>query len=161
MTPPLGPDEERERREFNLLKHAPVKLGARQRAVVHRAIYEVCRRRGWRLHALNVRTNHVHVVVTADRKGKRVLTDFKSYATRDLKAGNSLPEACLQVFAVSSRDRKGAVPGDSPSEPRFKVWTRGGSARAINSEESFRRAIEYTLNEQGPDITDTQSEPRP
>ncbi len=163
QTPPLEPDEERERREFALLKHSPVKLGPKQRTIVHRAIEEVCQHRGWRLHALNVRTNHVHVVVTANRRGKRVYNDFKSYATRRMKEAGCLPEACLEVFekdrfltgaaptATSSRDRQGAETADT--EPKFKVWTRGGSARPIDTENSFRRAIEYTLREQGPDIT--------
>ena len=102
-----------------------------------------------------------------------------------------MPEACLKVFGKdrfltgaapkdssrkdsSSRDREGAV--SSEAEPEFKVWTRGGSARPINTENSFRRAVEYTLHEQGLDITpsvssddrsltvaapDTAFEPRP
>ncbi len=163
QSPSLEPDEERERREFALLKHSPVKLGPKQRTIVHRTIEEVCQHRGWRLHALNVRTNHVHVVVTANRRGKRVYNDFKSYATRRMNEAEALPEACLEVFGedrfltgaapdrVPSRDRKRGLPSDS--EPEFKVWTRGGSARVIDWEESFRRAIQYTLREQGPDIT--------
>lgn len=165
QTPPLEPDEERERREFALLKHSPVKLGPQQRLIVHRTIEEVCQHRGWRLHALNVRTNHVHVVVTANRLGKRVYNDFKSYATRRMKEAGCVPEACLEVLgkdrfltgaapdeiAESSRDRQGAE--SSEADPKFKVWTRGGSARPIDTENSFRRAIEYTLHEQGPDIT--------
>jgi len=53
QTPPLEPDEERERQAFSLLKHSPVKLGPRQRQTVCQAIQEVCQHRGWRLHALN------------------------------------------------------------------------------------------------------------
>lgn len=167
QTPPLEPDEERERRDFALLKHSPVKLGPKQRLIVHRTIEEVCQHRGWRLHALNVRTNHVHVVVTANRRGKRVYNDFKSYATRRMKEAGCVPEACLEVFGkdrfltgaaptvLSSRDREGAE--SSEAEPEFKVWTRGGSARPINTENSFRRAVEYTLHEQGPDITPSVS----
>ena len=163
QTPPLEPDEERERHDFALLKHSPVKLGPKQRLIVHRTIEEVCQHRGWRLHALNVRTNHVHVVVTANRRGKRVYNDFKSYATRHMKEQGCVPDACLEVLGkdrfltgaapkdLSSRDREGAVSSDA--EPEFKIWTRGGSARPINTENSFRRAVEYTLNEQGPDIT--------
>jgi hypothetical protein len=111
----------------------------------------------------------VHVVVTANRKGKRVLIDFKSYATRRLKEAGCVPEACLEALAPpKSRDRQGAVSPAAPKDnrsltvaareqeaikPKLKVWTRGGSARPITSDESLRRAIEYTLDEQGPDIT--------
>ncbi len=150
QTPPLDPDEERERREFELLRHSPVKLESQQRLIVHRTIQEVCQNRGWRLHAVNVRTNHIHVVVTANRSGKRVLNDFKSYATRRMKEAESLPAACLEVLdPASSRARQEA----EDSAPKFKVWTRGGSARPVLTENSFRRAIEYTLYEQGPEIT--------
>ncbi len=187
QTPPLAPDEERERREFERLKHSPVKFEHRQRDIVRAAIEEVCRCRGWRLHALNVRTNHVHVVVTANRKGKRVLNDLKSYGTRRLKEARCLPAACYEALRQSPglecrRDTGGArglkpLPDgrgstgnargrrfrsrakgrpsggrDSAVEPEFKVWTRGGSARHIDSDESFKRAIDYTLYEQGPEI---------
>jgi REP element-mobilizing transposase RayT len=147
QSPRLEPDEERERCEFQRLKHAPVHLGPVQRSIVHRSIEEVVFHRGWRLHALNVRTNHVHVVVTANRAGKRIRNDFKSYATRHLKEANYLPAACLQVLDAQA----GTDPTSENS--RLRVWTRGGSLRRIDSENSFQRAIEYTLFEQGPDIT--------
>ena len=152
--PRLSVDEERERRCFLRLKHQPVKLGPRQREITHRAIVEVCDHRGWPLHALNVRTNHVHVVVAANRRGKRVYNDFKSYATRRMKEASAVPQAC-QENAGGDRSDQGA---QSPrtEEPEFKVWTRGGSARVINDEASFQRAVWYTLHEQGPDITHVQ-----
>ena len=43
----------------------PFTLDAARRPVVERAIRDVCHHRGWVLHALNVRTNHVHLVVSA------------------------------------------------------------------------------------------------
>ena len=161
LTPPLEPDEERERQAFALLKHAPVKLGSRQRPLIAQAIQEVCQHRGWRLHALNVRTNHVQVVVTANRRGKRVVNDFKSYATRRMRESGCLPESCLEVFDHLDAPNFGAAPvrKRSPAdEPKYKVWTRGGSARPLDTENSFRRAIEYTLYEQGPDLGGTKAE---
>jgi REP element-mobilizing transposase RayT len=135
QTPPLESDEIREREEFLRLKHAPVVLSTSQRRGVAAAIQEVAEHRHWKLHALNVRTNHIHIVVTANRHGKRVLVDFKSYGTRRLKFLNDLPSACLTL-------------GDDNSN-EYRVWTRGGSARPVGSENAFRRAIEYTLDEQG------------
>jgi REP element-mobilizing transposase RayT len=145
-SPPVAPDEERERREFDLLRHVPVQLGAHQRLIVHQTIREVCTHRGWCLHAVNVRTNHAHVVVTANRKGGRILNDFKSYATRRMKEVNQLPTACQVVLNKSQA-------GDIGVKAEYKVWTRGGSARLIDTEESFHQAIDYTANEQGPNIT--------
>ena len=166
LTPPLEPDEERERQAFALLKHAPVKFGPRQRQAVFHAIQEVCQHRGWRLHAVNVRTNHVHIVVTANRRGKQVMNDFKSYATRQMKESQCLPESCLEVFHEPRQPRAAPVRKRSPEDaPKYKVWTRGGSARPIDTENSFRRAIEYTLHEQGIDLGTSKAgehlEPRP
>ena len=44
------------------------RLDAEQRDVVHRQIAETCKIRGWQLHAVNCRSNHLHVVLTADRE---------------------------------------------------------------------------------------------
>src|SRR5215475_5990009 len=52
------------RKEYHLnhLNGEPVKLDAQQRKSVDDAIREVCRFKNWSLMALNVRTNHVHLV---------------------------------------------------------------------------------------------------
>jgi hypothetical protein len=41
-------------------------LDTEERTLVEATIAEHCRIRGWELHAVNCRTNHLHVVVTAD-----------------------------------------------------------------------------------------------
>src|SRR5437588_1575653 len=46
------------------LKSEVVSLNGKQRQSVERAIRETCKIRRWALHAVNVRTNHVHVVVS-------------------------------------------------------------------------------------------------
>ena len=64
-------------------------LSARQRACVRKAIRETCRIRNWRLLAINIRTNHVHVVVAeSDKKGSIILNAFKANATRLLRERN-------------------------------------------------------------------------
>ena len=139
QTPLLEPDEVRERDEFLRLRHSPVFLGVPQRRAVAKGLREVARRRSWRMHAFNVRTSHVHVVVRANRPGKRILVDLKSYATRQLRLQKRLPKSCLEIKCTR----------------RPRVWTRGGSARLVTSENSFRRAIQYTLNEQGMNVFGT------
>jgi hypothetical protein len=64
---------------------SPVKLNLRQRRAVHCAITEVCKNRGYILHALNPRSNHAHVVVTAQVKPEPIADSFKAYATRRLR----------------------------------------------------------------------------
>jgi Transposase IS200 like len=67
------------------LKSEPVLLNAKQRPIVEAAIREVCDHRRWRLLAINVRTNHAHIVVSAATRPEIVLKDFKAYSTRGLK----------------------------------------------------------------------------
>ena len=64
-TPLLEPDKERQQRARERLKHSAVCLGVSERKVVREAIAAVAQHRGWTLHAISVRTNHVHVVVGA------------------------------------------------------------------------------------------------
>ena len=68
------------------LKADPVVLTPRQRACVRKAVIETCSIRGWKLFAINIRTNHVHVVVWApDIRPELVLGAFKSNATRVMR----------------------------------------------------------------------------
>ena len=77
-TPVLPPDGERKAREDDDLAEPPYQLDAPRRQVTLRALCEIARRKGWMLHAVHVRSNHVHMVVTADGTAERVLNDFKS-----------------------------------------------------------------------------------
>ena len=62
------------------------RLSPEQRKAVERQIAETCRHRGWQLHAVNCRSNHIHVVVSAtDTRPKKIRTDLKAWATRCLK----------------------------------------------------------------------------
>src|SRR5262245_8736513 len=83
--PYLPPNEAWQGHNYNQLRVRPLILGARERGAVKRAIRETCDIRKWHLQAFNVRTNHVHTVVTADRKPELVLNTFKANATRQLK----------------------------------------------------------------------------
>ena len=49
------------------------------------AIREVCTYRGWNALAVHVRSNHVHTVVVAEVRPERVMSDFKTYASRSVK----------------------------------------------------------------------------
>ena len=60
-------------------------LNSRQRPVVESAIRETCTIRHWKLWTVNVRTNHVHAVVSADKKPESVLSALKANATRAMR----------------------------------------------------------------------------
>jgi alanyl-tRNA synthetase len=129
-TPTLDPDDLREYEEFLRLKHAPVVLDATRREVVTATIHEVAAHRGWTLHALHVRSNHVHAVVSAPEPPERVMNDLKFYSTR-----------CMV--------ERGVLPADT------KAWARHGSTRYIWHEADLRPACEYVLEGQGADLAGT------
>jgi hypothetical protein len=57
-----------------------VTLSGEQRAVVEQTVRRHCTLRRWELHALNVRSNHIHLVVTAPEiKPEVVLSQLKAW----------------------------------------------------------------------------------
>ncbi|MGE0128009.1 MAG: transposase [Blastocatellales bacterium] len=126
-TPFLSRDEEREEEERRRLKQAPVELDEARRIAVDKAVREVCVHRGWTLRAINVRTNHVHVVVSASCKPKKVLNDFKAYATRGMR------KAGVWKSAIGP-------------------WAEKGSRRYLWKPRQVERACDYVLNHQGDDL---------
>ncbi len=99
----------------------------RQRPVVETAILEVCKSRTYTLHALNVCTNHVHAVVSADVKPEKIIEAFKSYATRGLRTRD--------LISIDA-----------------KIWSRHGSTRYLWKERAVVAAIDYVLYSQGDDF---------
>jgi len=123
-TPLLDSDEWREQEECLRLKHPPTLLSDAGRILVDQTIREVCEHRDWTLHALNVRTNHVHVVVSAGVEPEKILNDLKAYATRRLIEAALFP-------------------------PNTKVWTRHGSTRYLWKPDSMAAACQYVREGQG------------
>jgi len=111
------------------LKTHPLILGQAERRSVEKAIRETCVIRKWCLQALNVRTNHVHAVVTANRRPGQVLNALKANATRQLRE-------------------------DSLWFHQFSPWADKGSKRLLWTERSVANAIDYVLNGQGDDLRD-------
>ena len=68
------------------LRSEPLILDAGQRQSIDLAVREVCVNREWFLHALNVRTNHVHTVVSIGLiKPERALSLLKAKATKQMR----------------------------------------------------------------------------
>ncbi len=80
--PGVPPSALRRQHDRDLLKQPPVKLNWRERLVVESAIRETCSIRGWQLSAVNVRTNHIHAVVSANKKPEAILSAMKANAAR-------------------------------------------------------------------------------
>ena len=105
-------------------------MSATQRASVEHAIRDTCSRRSWDLHAFNVRTNHVHTVVSIGiKKPEIALNAFKANATRQMREDGCWCHA------------------HSP-------WVDKGSKRHLWNERSVQLAIEYVLYGQGDDLPD-------
>jgi REP element-mobilizing transposase RayT len=114
-------------------------LDHKQRCLVEMTITEHCRIRGWQLHAVNCRSNHLHVVVSTNRDPDEVREQFKAWCTRKLKE--------------LERDRLSASRDCMPSPTRLpaireKWWAERGSRRYIGDEGSLEAAIRYVLDGQ-------------
>lgn len=105
------------------LKEKPVLLNESQRKEVE----DICRRhaeiRCWELHAISVRSNHVHIAITVNAEPKKVRDQFKANATRVLRQ---------QPAPIGNE----------------KVWTRGGDIQFIDDEDSLQQVILYITEAQ-------------
>ncbi|MBN4060217.1 transposase [Planctomycetaceae bacterium AH-315-I19] len=121
--PSAPPSRNLEQHSRNALKHAPVELDSELRSCVQRAIKAVCEHRNWALPAINVRSNHVHTVVAADRHPNRVMLDFKAWSTRRLREHGLM-------------------------DHNTTVWARHGSTKYLFDECSVAEAVRYVRDEQ-------------
>lgn len=93
-----------------------VVLDPPDRQLVHETITAHCQVRGWRVHALNVRSNHVHIVLTAVVRPEKVLSELKSWASRALNVRHGSKQTW---------------------------WTYHGSTKWIFDDEYFAAAVRY------------------
>ena len=104
------------------MKETEFRLSVDDRQIVEATIRKHCAIRSWPLHALNARSNHVHVVVTArGYRPETVRDQFKAWCTRKLKAVH---------------------------KTRTSFWTEGGSRRWINTDDDLAAAVVYVLEAQ-------------
>ena len=125
------PDPERERQARERMAEPQIALSGQQRALVEQTIRDHCSIRGWVLHAVNVRSNHVHVVVSADRVADEVMNQLKAWCSRKLSDAAGL--------RTSVAKRAG----------RRRWFTEGGDKEMIEDEEYLVNAIHYVVEGQG------------
>ncbi len=126
-SPFLPPNFRYENLRRHQLSEEPLLLDAPMRGTVHRAIENHAKVRGWHLHAQNVRTNHVHIVVSAAMTPGRMLAQFKAYATRALREQNLIGE-------------------------RKHVWTEDGSKKWLFTDAHVADCCNYVIYGQGDDL---------
>ena len=120
------------RRNHNLekLKNEVVTLAPTQREYVEIAVRETCNFRGWLMYAINVRTNHVHIVVSiGNAKPEHALSNFKAYSTKKLRQNN-----CWNYD--------------------YSPWSDKGSKRYLWNESSVVKAVDYVVDGQGDKLPD-------
>jgi len=83
--PMLKPNARLEAAMSRAMKQPAEVLEAPARAAVGAAIREGCVREAWVLHALEVRTNHVHAVLSTGVPPERAMVALKAWATRRLR----------------------------------------------------------------------------
>ena len=128
-SPYIPPNKNWLRHNEKELRADPLILQAEHRMLIEAAIRETCDIRKWVLLAINVRTNHVHTVVSSQKEPEIVLNAFKANATRKLRESGLWPHP-------------------------FSPWADKGSKKRLWNEKSVARPIDYVLNGQGDDLPD-------
>jgi len=123
-TPGLQSSALRRQHDRDLLKQHPVRLNSQQTSGVEAAIRETCSMRRWQLWTVNVRSNHVHAVVSANKEPDAVLSALKANATRAMR------EAGLWTSELSP-------------------WEYRGSKKYLWTEKQLADAIAYVEYDQG------------
>ena len=117
------PDPILELESAALMTEHACRLNQEQRAAVEAQIAETCAQRGWHLHAVNCRSNHIHVVVSAyNTAPKKIRRDLKAWATRCLK--------------------------EQFDPDRENWWAERGSIRFLFGDVSLETAVEYVVDAQ-------------
>ncbi|PKL48458.1 MAG: hypothetical protein CVV39_04310 [Planctomycetes bacterium HGW-Planctomycetes-1] len=118
----LSEKKEFERQDCKLLKNDRVLLDENCRNIVLNAVLGQCDFRNWFAYAVHVRSNHIHIVVSASEKPEKIMSVLKSYSTRNLRA-----------LGVN----------------KLKFWTTHGSTKYLWTKEKLDAAIQYVRDGQG------------
>ena len=109
------------------MKRPPRLLNKMERTIVEDSIKELCVRKGYGLQASNVRTNHAHSVLTAQRGPERIIIEMKANATKFL--------------------REAGLAGETE-----RIWSRGKSRRYLWKPRNVIAAVNYVLYGQREEI---------
>jgi REP element-mobilizing transposase RayT len=105
------------------MKSSEVSLSPSDRITIENSIREHCQIRGWKVLAVNPRTNHVHVVVVANAPPETVRDQLKANCTRALR------QQPVPLIAE-------------------KTWATGGDIEFIDDENELECVITYVLDAQ-------------
>ena len=123
QAPMLEANPRRAHFERLLLRDNPTILSTVECRLVLESIRQHASHRGWTLHAVHVRSNHVHIVVETDLRPEKAMTQLKAFASRTL---NRSGKQCR------------------------KHWSRHGSTRYLWDPSSVDAVVDYVVQQQGP-----------
>jgi REP element-mobilizing transposase RayT len=123
-TPFLPGDPKTEQDMRDQMTQPEYRLEGDRRAVVLQTVLEVARHRGWQVWAIHVRSNHVHMIITAPTTPEKVMSDVKAWTSRRLR----------EAFGESADRRR---------------WTEHGSTRYVWTESVLADKIAYVVEGQG------------
>jgi REP element-mobilizing transposase RayT len=109
------------------MKSPPMIITPEMRPVIEAEIERTCAFRGWDLFALNVRSNHVHLVLSASTPPEAVMREIKAYTTRSLRN-----------YGMTSSTAA--------------VWAGHGSTRYAWDDAAAEACIIYVRDRQGDDL---------
>ena len=121
--PMVAANPRRARFEGHLLRHDPATLSPVECQLVLKSIQQHATHRGWTLHAVHVRSTHVHIVLESDVAPEKAMTQLKAYASR----------------ALNRSDRR-----------QWRRWSRHGSTRYLWDPRDVDAAVDYVVQQQGP-----------
>ena len=124
-TPIVPSNDERNRSEQARMRYGEYILDEPRRCCVLQAVRGQANYRRWLLWAIHVRSNHVHVVLSAASvTPERIMIQLKAWSSRRLR--ESFDEDADRI-----------------------LWTRHGSTRYLWDEEARSNAINYVIDRQG------------
>ena len=123
-TPKIKRNSHLEQQMRNELKYPPMYFDAEKQELIKTAFENTCQYLQWRMYALQVRTNHAHIVLRVDQHVNDAMRILKTNATILLRKKSNI-----------ERDRK--------------IWSRHGSTKYLWTDQSIYYACEYTVAEQG------------
>jgi REP element-mobilizing transposase RayT len=105
------------------------RLAPDPRDCVNQQVLETCLHKDWLLHAVNCRSNHIHVVLSSPAQPRVIREQLKAWCTRRL-------------------NEQQAESGVPERQRRKNWWTERGSIRWIFNDADLAAAIDYVVNQQ-------------
>lgn len=103
----------------------PYYMDEPRRKIALQALVDWARKKEWKLWAVHVRSNHIHIVITAlGKEVERVMNELKAAISRKMNRAY-------------------------PTEASQTRWTRHGSTRYLWKEDGVAAAVHYVLHGQG------------